>query len=177
MTLKKIIFSILAVLGSIASILGFLAQIGIVPLLDPLKATIGIPLWIILGVVLLLPWIVSWATRHATSGLAERLNASTAELESHRERTQQLEARIKGGSVLAKRLSDAEGRLASYETLEAEILGLLNDGKEHDLLNIGQHTSLKSELEIRDTMVLRAINSLGDKIEGTGGKYRRKRDT
>jgi hypothetical protein len=175
---KERLITALAVLGSVASIFGFLAQIGIAPLLDPLKMPINVPLWLILGVAGALPLAISWAVRHSTSVLVDRLTTSTTELQSLRENSQQLESIIKAESDRERRLSDAESRLATYESLEAEIMGLLSNGGEYDLAAIVERTSIRIHMNGYQ-MVLRAINALGDKIEGTGGvgiaRYRRRR--
>ena len=164
----------LGVIASITGILGFLAQVGVAPIFDPLKLVVGVPLWLVLIVAVLL-----WIGAMAMVGRATR--SSLDDLQTTAKRLQDTEAevlRLTGELAVAKSKTGGIGpdrscteRLAKYEALEQEIVGLLASGEKMSLSQIIDHTSVALNIDRRER-VTRAIASLGDRIEGIDGSYR-----
>jgi hypothetical protein len=172
-------FAWLGAVASIMGILGFLAQYGLAPtIFSPLKASVGLPLWLIIILPLLPLLVIGVVVDRATRRLLEKQERIDNELQSTR----------KDNDVLARELADLESAreyretakhlqesLARYTALEQEIIGLLAGGQEMNLSDIIDHTSVSLQPDRRER-VTRAIAALGSRIDGSGGKYRLSRD-
>jgi len=163
----------LGVVASVTGILGFLAQLGIAPIFDPLKTAIGVPLWLAVVLVVLLWWGVVAMVGRATKSAVDSLHSTGKQLrdaEAEVSRlTQQLAAAAPQPSAATPDRASIS-RLAMYEALEQEILGLLASGTRMSLSQIIDNTSVSLQTDRRER-VTRAIASLGDRIEGKDGTY------
>jgi membrane protein implicated in regulation of membrane protease activity len=170
-------FAWLGVVASATGILGFLAQIGLAPIFDPLKTTVGLPLWLALILVALVFWGTAVVWDRATRRLLERIDKADEQLEAARRQNETVAGEP---AQFKSRRENPEGgkrhadQLARYEALEQEILGLLASGAEMTLSEIVDHTSVSLQPDRRER-VTRAIAALGDRIEGSGGAIARYR--
>ena len=172
-------FAWLGVVASVTGILGFLAQIGLAPIFDPLKAAIPVPLWLGLIVVIGLLWLGVISGAKPMNHLLERVVKLQTELQSSRETIQNGEAEKKALEQQVARLMSSNAErdataarkgLVEYEALEREIIGLLASGAEMSLSQIIDQTSVSLRPD-RTERVTRAIAALGDKIDGSGGTF------
>lgn len=164
-------FAWLGIVASVTGILGFLAQIGLAPIFDPLKASVDLPIWLALIFVALLLWGTAVVADRATRRLLERVEGAEKQLESVRREKETLASEVaqfrssREDLEVAKRCVE---QLTRYEALEQEILGLLASGAEMTLSQVVGNTSVSMRPD-RNELVTRAIAALGDRIEGTGG--------
>lgn len=197
MTARSKVISQIGLWGSLASILGFLAQFDFVPALGFVATTIPLPAWIIILVIGLSMWLIPGAVAraiHATSrDLSAKLEGALAESGRRGQDNEKLRENLAAAAnrcrelsesyerirdelrASAERVSELEQKLGDYESLEAEIKGLLRSGGEFSLLELAQGTCAGGANG--QQRVLRAIEKLGQHVEGTGGvlrKYRMK---
>jgi hypothetical protein len=162
----------LGVVASITGILGFLAELG-PDTFVPLKATIPIPLWLAIGLVALIWLGTAMMVHRATKSLADQVSSDQIKLFEARTEINQLTNRLLASNsrtIASKPDKSCVERLASYEALEKEIVGLLASGARMSLAQIIDSTSVSLQPD-RQARVTRAIAALGSLIDGSDGSY------
>lgn len=164
----------LGVLASITGILGFLAQVGLAPIFDPLKLAVPIPLWLGLIIAVLL-WLGAMAmVERATRRALDELRSTGQRLSETEAKVMRLTGELTASTAkMDEKAADRDSveLLRKYESLEQEIMGLLRSGARMTLAQIVDATSVALYTDRRER-VTRAIASLGDRIEGNDGWYR-----
>jgi uncharacterized membrane protein len=171
------VFAWLNALAGVVALGGLLGRFfsRYLPLFKPLQSTIGLPIWTLVVLLLILPWIVVAAAKALGATSESQREKLRAELESVRvDQTrcaQDLAAERAASSSLraeGRRADEIAERLATYESLEREILGLLMNGGKYSLSMLRDNSSIRSSPGA-DQLISRAIAGLGGRIIGTGG--------
>jgi hypothetical protein len=175
----------IGLIGSIASIAGLLGQLDIVPSLAVLATAVQIPAWTIATAIGVSMWLLPRAVGHAAGNANRHLSDQLQQVGNRARELEEANEKLKGElktiqsssqelANIRAHLHEVQRSLEAYESIEAEIIGLLRSGGEYDLNDLARRTSAGDTMEGRQR-VLRAITRLDAKIAGGGAplnKYR-----
>ena len=124
-------FARLSVASGILVIIVFLMQIGTAPVLAPLVATIHLPVWLFLCILLSLPLVISVALKRVMAGHLSSSRQDQNRIALLEERCRALESQVQTLPALTSKANQGRvcaARLAEYESLKREIVGALKSG-------------------------------------------------